>query len=117
MPGSKPASSATKSAFSNIKSFAVDHPIYSVEEANKIAEAKVNEAMMSYITGEGECRGTPDIKLGAVVTITVNPDKQGDRFNGKYMVVGCSHRYSHTKIGDSGGYVTAFRVQRDAEGG
>lgn len=115
--GSKAAHSETKSAFSNIKSYEVDHPIYSVDEAKKIAEAKVSEANMSYITGDGECRGTAEIKPGVVITITVNPDSSGDRFNGKYMVIGCTHKYSHTKIGDTGGYVTGFRVNRDAEGG
>jgi phage protein D len=115
--GSKGAHSETKSAFGALKSYEVDHPIYSVDEAKKIAEAKVSEATMNYITGDGECRGTPGIKPGIVVTITVNPDNSGDRFNGKYMIVGATHRYSNTKIGDTGGYVTGFRVNRNAEGG
>jgi uncharacterized protein len=120
-PGSKlgktAAHSATKQTFSDIKSFEVDHPIYSVDEAKKIAEAKVSEATMGYITGDGECRGTPKIKPGVVITITVNGDNAGDRFNGKYMVVGATHKYTHAKTGDTGGYVTGFRVSRDAEGG
>lgn len=115
--GKTAAHSATKKAFSNIKSFEVDHPIYSAAEAEKIGESKIREATMSYVTGDGECRGTPKIKPGVVVAITVNPDNQGDRFNGKYMIVGATHKYSNTKVGDTGGYVTAFRVNRDAEGG
>ena len=115
--GSKAGHSETKSAFGALKTYSVDHPIYSVDEAKKIAESIVSEANMSYITGDGECRGTPDIKPGVVVTITVNPDKGGDRFNGKYMVVGSTHRYSNTKVGDTGGYVTGIRVNRSGEGG
>lgn len=98
------------------ETFEVDQPIFSKEEADLIAKAKLREAMMSYMTGEGECRGSPEIKPGIVVTITVNPDNKGDRFNGKYLVTGASHRYSNPSRGDTGGYVTAFRVCRDAEG-
>lgn len=114
--GSKPAHSATSPAFGSILSFEVDHPIFSVEEAKAIAEAKLADAMMGYITGDGECRGTPEIKPGVVITITVNSDKQDDRFNGKYMVIGASHQYTHAKTGAQGGYVTSIRVNRDAEG-
>ena len=113
--GSKLASAA-KSAFGQTMTFEVDHPIFSVEEAKAIAEAKLAEAMMGYLTGDGDCRGTPEIRPGVVITITVNPDQPEDRFNGKYMVAGASHRYSHAKFGDTGGYVTSFRVNRDAEG-
>ena len=113
--GSTGADAATKKAFGQIITFEVDHPIFSVEEAKAIAEAKLAEAMMGYLTGDGECRGTPGIKPGVVVTITVNPDDASDRFNGKYMVVGASHRYSHAKFGDTGGLVTNLRVNRDAE--
>jgi len=112
----KTDASAASSAFGSTLTFEVDYPIFSVEEAKAIAESKLAEAMMSYITGDGECRGTPNIKTGIVVTVNVNPDDANDRFNGKYMVVGCTHRYSHSKVGDSGGYITSIRVTRDAEG-
>lgn len=115
--GKTAAHSATKKVFSNIKTFEVDHPIASVDEAKKIAEGKVGDATMSYMTGDGECRGTPEIKPGVVVTVTVNPDTASDRFNGKYMIIGATHKYTHAKVGDNGGYVTGFRVSRDAEGG
>ena len=114
--GSKAAHSES-GVFGNITSFAVDHPIYSVDEAKKIAEAKVAEATMSYMTGEGECRGTPEIKPGVVITVTVNNDDSSDRFNGKYMVVGATHKYSSNQVGDAAGYITGIRVSRDAEGG
>jgi phage protein D len=100
----------------NKATFEVDHPIFSKEEAETIAKAKLREAMMSFMTGEGECRGSPELKAGIVVTITVNPDQSDDRFNGKYLITGVTHRYSNPTRGDAGGYVTAFRVCRDAEG-
>jgi uncharacterized protein len=100
------------------ETFEVDQPIFSKEEADLLAKAKLREAMMSYMTGEGECRGSPEIKPGIVVTITVNtnPSQTSDRFNGKYLITGVSHRYANPTRGDTGGYVTAFRVCRDAEG-
>ena len=96
------------------QSFEVDQPISCIEEAKAIAESKFRAAAMGFITGEGECRGSAEIKLGAVVDVMVNPDNSSDRFNGKYMVVGATHRY--TTQGRNGGYTTEVRVRRDAEG-
>jgi phage protein D len=114
--GKTGADSASNSAFGEAVTFEVDFPIFSVDEAKAIAQAKLDTLLMSYITGDGECRGTPGMKPGVVVTCTVNPDESGARFNGKYMLVGCTHRFTNAKSGDSGGYVTAFRFNRDAEG-
>jgi uncharacterized protein len=113
--GKTSADAASQEAFGSTVTFEVDHPIFSVEEAKAIAEAKLKEAMMGYMTGEGECRGSPEIKPGLVVGITVNPDEQNDRFNGKYLVLGVTHRYANGR-GEAGGYVTSLRVSRDAEG-
>jgi uncharacterized protein len=112
----KTSADAAAGALGSKGTFEVDHPIFSKEEADLIAKAKLREAMMSYMTGEGECRGSPEIKVGIVVTITVNPDQSDDRFNGKYLITGVTHRYSNPTRGDAGGYVTGFRVCRDAEG-
>ena len=101
---------------SHSKTFNVDQPIYSQDEAQRLADAKLKKANMNYMTGMGECRCTPGIKPGVVVTITVNPDKPGDRFNGRYMVMGTRHHYSDKVPGSSNGLLTTFRVARDAEG-
>lgn len=114
--GKTQAFAAAGSMCEDVKKFEVDHPVHSVDEARKLAMAKLAEANMSYMTGDGECRGTPEIRPGVVVTIIVNPDKENDRFNGKYLVVGATHRYSSTSIGDMAGYVTSLRVSRDGEG-
>jgi phage protein D len=89
----------------------VDLPLESKEEAQAIADGRMRAAMMNYITGEGLCRGTPEIKLGVVVEIVVNPDGK-DRFNGKYVITGTSHQYRGSQ---GGGYLTGFKFRRDAD--
>ena len=121
--GSTHAGSALKDPFTKdpmTKTFVVDHPIFSTEEAKAIAEARLAEAMLGYITGDAEAFGKPDYKPGIVVTITINPDKADDKFNGMYLVTGCTHRFTRAAGGGGGGgkgdgYMTVLRVARDAE--
>lgn len=114
---------ASKKAFGATTTYEVDHPIFSVEEAKAIAEARLDELRMNYITGDAQVVGPnqADLKPGIVVKVTINTDDPSDRFNGKYMVVGATHRYTHAGGGSSGsgggGYTTTLRVSRDAEGG
>ncbi len=106
--------------FGSAISYEVDHPVMSVEEAKAIAEAKLADLLMNFVTAEGTCKGNPDIKTGIVLKVTVNPDKDDDVFNGKYFVHGCTHMYSHTQPGadgGGGGYKCAIRCRRDAEKG
>jgi phage protein D len=114
--GSTDAAAAI-STFGTVETFTVDHPVASVDEANKLAAAKLAELNMEFISGVGECRGNPAIKPGAVITVTVNPDKSDDPFNGKHMVVGATHRYNPTGGDEGGGVITQFRVRRDAREG
>jgi phage protein D len=110
-------------AFGSTVTFTVDRPVTSPEEAVKLAEAKLNDILMDFVAGDGICVGSPDIKAGIVVDITVNPDQPNDRFNGSYFVTGASHRYSHSGTGGGsggeggGGYITSIRVRRDSVGG
>jgi uncharacterized protein len=91
-------------------------PVSSQEEADAIAKALLEDLAMSYIVGEGQCKGHADLKPGIVVTINANDDK---RFNGKYYITGCSHRYTHKSGGGGGGpgggYLTNIRVRRNAD--
>src|SRR5262249_24764303 len=105
---------AASNAFGEVKTFTVDHPIASVEQAKAIAQAKLDEAMMSYITGTAECLGSPDLKPGIIIKVTVNNDKADDMFNGKYLIVGCAHMYS-PRSSTGGGYMTHLKVARDAQ--
>jgi phage protein D len=87
--------------------FTVDQPIFSMEEASAIAKSKLEEATLSYVTGEAEAKGHPQIKAGIVVTIV----GAGDRFDGQYSVAGVRHRYSH-RLGCGGGYKSRLKVRR-----
>jgi phage protein D len=116
--GKSGGTSKAEKPFGQKVAFTVDVPVASVEEAKAIAESHMSSLAMDYITGEGTMIGSPKIKAGTIVKITVNPDKPDYRFNGKYMVVGVSHRYKHSsQAAADGGYTTAIRVKRDAEGG
>jgi phage protein D len=87
--------------------FTVDQPISSTEEARAIAKSKLEEATLSYITGEAEAKGHPKLKAGIVVTIV----GAGDRFDGEYYVAGVRHRYSHL-LGCGGGYKSRMKLRR-----
>jgi hypothetical protein len=71
---------------------------------------------MSYLSAEAEAMGNTDVKPGLVIKIVVNQETATDAFNGKYLVSGCSHRFSQSKGGE-GGYVTGMRLVRDATKG
>jgi hypothetical protein len=105
---------STLSSFGEVATFTVDTPCFSKQEADAIAKAKLGELSMSYITGDAEVTGHNGIKPGIVVKLTVNLKTASDRFNGKYLVRGCTHHYSHQK-GEDGGYKTIIRVGRDGD--
>ncbi len=117
--GSKKAASESSPFGSSVVTYEVDHPIFSKDEADAIAKARLDEISMDYITGEAACMGDVRLKPGIVIKITVNDENSSDRFNGKYLVVGTTHIYTHSKgeQGGGGGYRTIVRVRRDAEGG
>jgi phage protein D len=110
--GSKSGGDAAKSAFSGgVHKATYDVPVASKEEADAVAKAMLEDLSLGYMEGEGHCKGNPDLKAGIIVKIK-GTDK---RFDGKYYVMGATHRYSH-KSGGAGGYRTIIRVRRNAEG-
>jgi phage protein D len=111
--GSKQASSAAGSHGSE-ESFTVDHPIWSQEEAKAIAEGRLMELSLGYITGEAECMGNAKFDLGQVITINVSDKGAKDPFSGKYYVMGVTHRYS-TQLGNKDGFTSILRLARDAQ--
>lgn len=118
--GSKLGSSNAASSlgdFGEVVTFTCDHPVFSVEEAKAIAKAKLYEASMGFLTAEAECMGNAKVKAGIVLKIKVNLDTANDRFNGKYLVQGCTHRYTADNKGTEGGYSTFLRLARDAQKG
>lgn len=102
------------------ETFTVDHPIWSKEEADALAEARLQDLSLSFITGDAICTGDPTFDLGKVVKLVPNSDpsaKPGDDpFNGKYYIMGLTHQHSMSKTKD-GGYVTILRIARDAQKG
>jgi phage protein D len=88
--------------------FTVDSPIFSVEEANAIAKSKLGELAMTYLTSEAESAGNPALRPGIEVALA----GLDDRFDGRYLVVGTSHRYAHGQL--CGGYKTFLKLRRSA---
>lgn len=106
---------AACAGFGAEQTFTVDHPIWSAEEANALAKARVRDLNLTFITGEAECAGNADVDLGQVVEIKANELKSDDPFNGKYYVMGITHRHTMPKSAE-GGFVTILKLARDAQG-
>lgn len=99
----------------NEETFTVDHPIWSQEEAKALAKARLQDASLSYITGEAEVSGSGIFDLGKVVTVTANANGNDDPFNGNYYIMGITHRHTTSMAKDGAGYVTILRFARDAQ--
>ena len=95
------------------ETFGVDQPIWSKEEADAIAKARIRDLNLTYLTGEAECAGNPAIDLGKVVEIEANANGD-DPFNGKYYVMGVTHRHTMPK-GKEGGFATVIKFARDGQ--
>lgn len=78
--------------------------VNSVEHANAIALSELNKSNDTFIVGDGECIGIPQIRPG----VTIRLDKMGKRFSGKYYVKGTTHTMNNN------GYRTRFVVKRNA---
>ena len=115
-PSQLGAESAVDAAGSHAaeESFTVDMPIWSKEEADAIAKARVRDMNLTFMTGEAECAGNPVIDVGKVVEIEANANGS-DPYNGKYYVMGVTHRHTMPK-GKTGGYVTIIKFARDGQG-
>lgn len=95
------------------ETFTVDHPIWSKEEADALAKAKLRDLNLTFITGEAEMEGDPSVEMGKSIEIEANAMDGQDPFNGKYFVTGITHRHTLPKAKD-GGYVTIVKFMRDA---
>jgi phage protein D len=110
--GSEPSHTASGELVAE-ETFTVDHPIWSAEEAKALAKARLRDLNLTYITGEAECAGSHAYELGTVVKITANANGS-DRFNGKYYIMGITHRHTLPKAKE-GGFVTILKLARDAQ--
>jgi phage protein D len=107
--GDKTGSAVADEKHKDVLHVQVESPVASKEEADNIAKSILNERLMSFITGDGVCRGNSQLKPGIIVSVNV----QDKRFNGKYYVTAVKHRYVHA--GTSGGFRTEFKFRRDAK--
>jgi phage protein D len=99
------------------ETFTADQPIWSKEEADALAKAKQVDQALTFITGEAEAVGDPAFELATVVKVTVNTEDSSDTFNGKYYVMGLTHRHVAGGKDKDGGFVTHLRLARDAQKG
>ena len=92
---------------SNATTMITDSNFSSVEEAERYAQAILDQRAGEFMTGVGQCFGCPDILCGHVVTI----NDVGTEFSGDYYVTECKHSF---KAGHSHGfgYFTSFKVSR-----
>lgn len=96
------------------ETFTVDQPIWSKEEADALAKARLRDLNLTFITGEAEMAGDPNVEIGTVIEIEANAMSADDPFNGKYYVMGVTHRHTMPK-GKDGGFATIAKLARDAQ--
>lgn len=82
-----------------------DQPVDSIEEANQLAKSIFNQLSMDYCQVDVEIDARPEIKPGDIVEMK----DFGDRFSGKYLVVGVSH----TMIPPAGDTKTRLKLARN----
>ncbi len=104
MEGQTSGAAVTDSAFGKARTIIGNLDMTSQAEAENIAKATYNRQAMQYISGEGLCIGTPEMKAGIVVKLT----GLGERFSGLYYVIASTHSI------DDRGYMTSFCVRRNA---
>jgi phage protein D len=64
-------------------------PVYSQEQAQKLAQVVLNELAGNFVTAEGIAMGDPKLQLGSDVNLTA----VGNQFTGKYTVTQIRHEY------------------------
>lgn len=102
--GGQSGAEVTEQAFGSGEEARVDHPIWSQEEADQLAQAKYNELAHRFLTGSGTTIGLPNLKAGAVVQLAGL-----GQFNGKYRLSRVTHAFG------TGGYTTSFGGERFAK--
>ncbi|MBE9008719.1 VgrG-related protein [Pseudanabaenaceae cyanobacterium LEGE 13415] len=84
----------------------VDQPVFSANEAKKMAQALCNELGGEYIHADAKAEGNPEIRPGRVVAIK----GLGNRYSGQYYITETRHLYSERV------YRTDFGVRGLREG-
>jgi phage protein D len=105
MGGQNSGADIVADSFGTAAGILTDDPVMTQAEADQIAKARFNHALLELINGEGICLGRTDLRSGKIVNI----DGVGSRFSGSYYVVSAVHHYTITD-----GYYTHFTVRRNA---
>jgi Bacteriophage probable baseplate hub protein len=104
MGGQNTGAALADSAF-GAASVLIGSPVVTQAEADQLARATFNRAILGLISGEGMCSGRTDLKPGSVIKL----DGIGERFSGQYYVRSTSHHYTPRYA-----YQTQFVVWRNA---
>jgi phage protein D/phage baseplate assembly protein gpV len=93
---------AARAAFGGDATLVVtDRPVRSKDEADRLAQAVLDDLAGEYLYAEGVCVGEPDIRAGALLELK----NVGARFSGTYFVSASRHEYT-----TGAGYLTTFFV-------
>lgn len=103
--GTQNGAALVEERFGSSEGMVFTRPVFTQEEADDIAKARLREMALSYITGDGTCIGRSDLRAGKVVTL----EGLGHRFSGDYYLTSVKHVYR-----PSIGYRTHFAVRRNA---
>lgn len=77
-----------------------DQPAFSQDEANRLAQARLNQYANIGLQADGVAFGTPDLMPGVYVDV----EGVGTKFSGKYTITSVEHVWS------SSGYDTHFKI-------
>ena len=105
MGGRDSGAALAESAFGAAAVLLSDRPVFTQAEADQLALARFNHAVLELVSGEGVCTGRTDLRPGQVIKI----DGIGTRFSGQYYLSATSHRYSPNQA-----YRTHFVARRNA---
>jgi phage protein D len=97
------ASQVAREIYGDVVRVITERPARSVDEANQIANAELEQGSDNFIKGSGETIGIPQLKPGVCIEL----EGLGDWFQGKYYV----EKVAHTI--DGNGYRTKFDVRRN----
>lgn len=78
----------------------VDQPMFTAQEAEKMAQSLFNELVGEFVHADGKAEGNPDIRPGKAVKL-----KDMGNYSGKYYVTEARHIYSERT------YTTEFSVR------
>lgn len=92
-----------QSAISAEKTIEVFRPVMDQSEAQKLAQAILDESNGSFIEADGIAFGDPKVKAGSLIEMK----DVGTKFGGKYSVTAATHVYEP----QGAGYTVYFRVE------